>query len=421
MKFHFADSACRQRKEEAQAVRSFLVSNGWREVDSIRRADLVVVFTCAFSRGRVALALEQITKIKKKMKTGAVLVVGGCLPKTDEQSLRSVFDGKTIHPQDFSSLNDLKKIVRKFVGPFPPVLDPQFCPERRVRTNRRLQLSGILKFKISSVVREARQFGLLPVTNNLLRRVKEIELRKKKLIYVASGCRQACSYCAIRFAVGKLRSKPLDSILQEMKSELARGVKRFELVADSLGDYGADIGLSFGNLLEGILKLDGSFRVVINYLHPNAFLEHFELVVELCVARRITGIDIPIQSANERILRLMNRPTDVKKLRQCLLELKQFKGVRLSTSCIIGFPGETDQEFEDTVAFLKEVNFDSTHNHCYSDMPGTKASDLPEKIDKQTMRRRLNRLADAGIRLAFPYFSLEDWKKLPDQPTLSHT
>ena len=373
--FIFVNQSCYRRQEEIARVRRFLFINGFAEDTDLAKTDLAIFFTCAFSQSRVVDMLNEIGRIRSAIREGCELIVGSCLPETGGDELSKVFRGKTITPKDFGALNQLPGITVK-IEEIPDLFgkDTVCAPAVRPPSSN----TALLDIPLVGV---ATRLGT----------------DKRMGVFIASGCLRRCSYCAIRFATGKLRSKPLDVVSRTFSEGLERGYRKFEIYADSLGDYGLDIGTNLGELFDWLLRNDQKFTVGIYDLHPQAFLKYFDVILSLCQAGKVHYLYVPIQSGNARILKRMNRPCDVEALARKLLMVKGQTNVFLQTGIIVGFPGETDEEFEDTLLVLKAVHFSDVYVHFYSDMPNTESSKMSNKISKDIMLRRLERLEEAGI------------------------
>jgi tRNA A37 methylthiotransferase MiaB len=362
-KFLFIDKSCYRRRQDLIVARNFLLTNGWMECCNLKEADSVIFFTCGFSRTKIVDILNEIGKIRGSMKSDAEFILGGCLPITSSESLDGIFNGKLISPSDFSALDALPNIkikseefLKKF-GNDVICMIPNHYAKSKI-SDIPLKLTSILKRMASG---------------------HNATSGKRIGIFLSTGCLRKCSYCAARFATGDLKSKPLDAIIQKFTENLKLGYGEFELHADSIGDYGLDIGTNLGELLDRILDINVRFSIAIYDLHPLSFLKYFEKIILLCKAKKIYYLHVPLQSGNERILKLMNRSCDVNDLREKLLEIKSFKRVFMQTTIIIGFPTETMEEFEDTLNFLTDVKFNDVWVHFYSDMPNTESSKLAGK------------------------------------------
>jgi len=371
-------------------ARRFLFVNGYSEATNLAQTDIVIFFTCAFCKSRVADMLQEIGRIRSVTKTDCELIVGSCLPVTAKEELGAIFDGKTISPTDFSALNLLSGITVKIEE-----MDDLFgkegaCSPGGTSPGRCAELPEV------PLVGVAKR---LPGNNRLS-------------LFIASGCLRKCTYCAIRFATGKLRSKPLETVTQSVVAGLEMGYRRFEIYADSLGDYGLDIGTNLGALLEWLLKHDGEFTIGLYDLHPQAFLKYFDAILALCKAGKVHYLYVPLQSGNMRILRLMNRPCNLVALRAKLNSVRELSSVFLQTGVMVGFPSETDEDFQDTVALLEEIRFSDVYVHFYSDMPNTESSQMSNKVGRERMLRRLSHLESTNIRFDRSK-TRHEWSSIP--------
>ncbi|MBI2837734.1 MAG: radical SAM protein [Acidobacteria bacterium] len=376
-------------------VRRFFLVNGWTEAASEEKADCVILFTCAEMRYKVVNMTKEVERLSGRIAPNSELIVGSCLPKTNKEALAKVFQGRTITPTDFSALNALPDITIK-IEDMPPIFgrNAAFEPfdERRPRGGGDITALSRLSHWASGFVH--RHFPI-PGSQDMAARLART---RRMVIYVSAGCAKNCSYCAIRFATGQVRSKPLDLVMQNISEGLRLGYGAFDLLSDSIGGYGLDLGTSLGELFDRVLAHPGQFTVAISDLHPQELIRYFGKILSLCQAGRIHYLYVPVQSGNERILRMMNRPCDVKDLTNKLMAIRSFGGVFLRTGIMVGFPGETEAEFEESLVFLKTIGFDDVFVHYYCDMPNTHSSTLPGKLDKATMAERLNKVNRSGIR-----------------------
>jgi tRNA A37 methylthiotransferase MiaB len=164
-----------------------------------------------------------------------------------------------------------------------------------------------------------------------------------------------------------------------------------------MGTYGQDQNTSLARLLEEILAIKKHFSVGLFDLHPQDLLRYFDLIKGLCDAGRLHYLYVAVQSGNERVLKAMKRPCNVEDLAAKLADIRRYNQVFMQSGIIAGFPGETDEEFEDTLRLLRRVDFDNVYVHYYCDMPNTEASAMSNKVDRDAMLRRLGKVMSAGI------------------------
>lgn len=393
MKFHILGKSCNRRQEEITMVRNFFLSNGWNETNRLGAADLAVFFACAGVRYLVADNVNEILETQRKMKSGAELIVGSCLPAMDNESLRKVFQGRTIMPTDFTALNDLPNISVRFEA-MPKLWGKDAAPKKLNRpgftTKVRMHLDDAALRCLTSLVANR--------PNLILKRATRWFRRRNTVAFsIAAGCSRKCTYCARPFASGKVRSKPVDVVVENIHRGLRYGFRAFDLHADSIGAYGADLQANLGDLLNRLLAMHERFSVGLYDVHPQDFIRFYDPIKRLCESCKLHHVYVAVQSGNDRILRLMKRPMDVEELAARLLDIRRYGNVYMQSAVIAGFPGETDEEFEDTIRLLKRIDFDSVYIHCYSDMPNTEASAMPAKVDREAMIRRLAAIKRAGI------------------------
>jgi tRNA A37 methylthiotransferase MiaB len=391
--FCFVDKSCHRRKAEVSLLRRFFLANSWTEAISEKEADCVLIFTCAEMRYKVANMVREVEALKGRIRKDSELIVGSCLPKTDATALAGVFHGRTITPTDFSALNGLPGITIK-IDEMPQVFGRDATP---------MPFSGpshwnsvdLIPYRLARWV--ARVAPRCCPTAGIRRISARLARSRRIAIHVSAGCNKHCSYCAIRFATGSVRSRPIDVILQDISEGLRNGYRTFDFLSDSIGGYGLDLGSNLGELLDSVLLHPGYFTIGISDLHPHEFNKHFDKILSLCKARKIHYLYVPVQSGNERILRMMKRPCDVAELIGKFRAIRRFSELFLQTGIMVGFPGETESEFEDTLAFLKAIAFDSVYVHYYCDMPNTESSSLPCKTSKAVMMDRLEKISRSEI------------------------
>ncbi|MEW6078778.1 MAG: radical SAM protein [Thermodesulfobacteriota bacterium] len=213
------------------------------------------------------------------------------------------------------------------------------------------------------------------------------------LVMIAHGCANGCSYCNIRRVKGGVRSRPPETILDEIRQGLSLGVKEFALVADDCASYGRDLGIDLTLLLERMFSLGDGFRVKLGYLFPGMVLSHFERLRDLFATGRISYVNIPVQSGSQRILDLMNRRYDIAGIRQAVRQLRAAAPrTPFCTHFMINFPTESEADFQDCLHLADE--FDGVIFLNYSDNQGTIAAGIQPKVPEQEVRRRLDLASD---------------------------
>jgi tRNA A37 methylthiotransferase MiaB len=393
-RFILIDKSCYRRREEVSLVRRFFLANDWQETDQLPEANLAVFFACAGLRFLVDEKLAEIVATRERMKPGAELIIGSCLPGMAGEQLRTVFEGKTITPTDFTALNNLPSIrVRT---------DALHAIWGRDTASLQLRRPGFLaaaRMWLDDTALEGRRLVARFCPVPLFPRKAFLPKRRNTVAFsIVAGCSRRCTYCAKPFASGTVRSKPIEVVVRNVSEGLRLGYRRFDFLADSIGVFGLDLNVTLGDLLDCILSMKQRFSVGLFDLHPQDFLRYFTSVKSLCLASKLHYLHVPVQSGNERVLKLMNRPCNVADLAAKLADIRRSKHVFMQSGMVAGFPGETDEEFADTIRLLKQIDFDDVYVHYYCDMPNTAASRLDGRVAPDAMRRRLAWVLSSGIR-----------------------
>lgn len=213
-------------------------------------------------------------------------------------------------------------------------------------------------------------------------------------VKVSEGCSRTCSFCIIPRMRGLMRSRPVESIVGEVRNISALGVKEINLIAQDMTSYGRDIGTNLESMLRELVKVDGIKWIRIHYCYPWGFTDSLvKLIAE--EEKILPYIDMPLQHINDRILKLMDRKTTSDKIRGIIDKLhKEIPNLTLRTTFIVGFPGETDDEFRELLDFVEEVEFDRAGAFKYSQEEGTRAAEMNEQIPEDVKEERYERLME---------------------------
>jgi threonylcarbamoyladenosine tRNA methylthiotransferase MtaB len=206
------------------------------------------------------------------------------------------------------------------------------------------------------------------------------------------GCACKCTYCAIRFAIGPIQSRPIADILEDIRNGILQGYRNIRLEGDSLGSYGLDIDQDLGELLDAVLdeiKDKKNIQIGVPDISPRYLDKCQKQIIRLAHENRLFNFYIPIQSGSQKVIDLMKRGYQVTAVKKQIMEIqKACPDIKFGTSLIIGFPGETEEDFKKTIDICKEIKFDYIYCHSYSDRKGTEASNLPGKISSETILNR---------------------------------
>lgn len=338
-------ASCNARSLDAGKFTRYFLSNGFVINKNPRNADYILFISCAYKKNIEDLSISRIRKLSRYK---GKLIVGGCLKGINEQRLKEYFKGESF----VTSNNEyIDKIFPDFKLKFNNVIDAHIpYPELLLQKYKRVLRS---KFNIT-------------LSPTFLKRIM-IFLREKSFFFkpyyirICWGCIEShCTYCRIWYATGKLRSKPTEACVEELRNGVRKKFKTIILTGDNIGAYGLDMQKTFPDLLYKLVEVTGKYELRLDYLNPMWIVKYINDLKVLFKTGRIRTVNCPIQSGSNRILALMNRGHNISQLREALNELKIVcPALKLYTHIIIGFPSETEEDFENTITFVKQNGFES--------------------------------------------------------------
>ena len=232
--------------------------------------------------------------------------------------------------------------------------------------------------------------------------IEKYKNKTRAFVKIQDGCENFCSYCIIPYVRGKCRSKEFNKVIEEISTLCKNGFKEIVLTGIHTGNYGVDIGTSFANLLKEIIKIKGLYRLRISSIEINELTDE---VLDIIKSNDIivNHLHIPIQSASNNVLKIMNRKYDLKTFINRINIIKKIKkDINITTDIIVGHPGESDQDFEESLEVIKNIGSSKIHVFPYSIRNGTKASKM-EQIDEKTKKDRCKKLLLLSKKLELDY------------------
>lgn len=359
-KVHFISLGCPRNLVDTEVMLGILLKSGYAVTDKPQEADYLVVNTCSFleaSRQESKETIEQLFEVKKEE---AKVIVAGCMVTKHRKEVEQLFP--KVHY--FLGSGDVEGILKAVEAD-----EPGRCIG--------LAKSYLESGEVPRVVSTPKHYAYLKI---------------------AEGCRKACAYCSIPQIKGPLRSKSPEQVVKEFQTLVKGGAKEIILIAQDLGDYGKDRGERSGALvplLKKILEIPGETWIRLLYLYPDEITE--ELIELMRSDRRICPyIDMPIQHINDEILKAMRRHTTGEEIRKTLRRLKErIPDMHIRTSLIVGFPGETDAQFEELLAFVKSGELHHIGIFKYSREEGTPAGRREDQVPEAIKEKRHLRLVKA--------------------------
>lgn len=365
MKFYIYNAGtCIRVKLFGEDVRNLLKLNGWNECSVAAIADYLIINTCSFLESKSSYFLEFIQIIEKQRLPFQKIVVIGCLGGTHEKEILAISKDILIFKRD------LDVIACSFKC-------DQMPKATATNISETLPLSKMILEKF----------------NRCFLHSKHIEFRLKRehvcYIQMSTGCLGKCTYCSEKF-ITKLKSRPIKEILDAVDDGIKRGFTLFSLSSDDASAYGKDIASSLDELLMELCKIKQNIYFIIPEFNPQGLSES---VIKSLSDKKFLYITIPIQSGSQKILNKMKRPYEIDKVVKDVCRIKNSnKHLMVNTHVIVGFPGETDEDFEKTRMLLKTGLFDRVKVFMYSERPGTKAALFPDKVSQTIKENRRQKI-----------------------------
>ena len=353
----FITLGCKVNQYETNAMEQQFINNNYKIVKNTQKADIYVINTCTVTNIAERKSRQMIRRAKQKNKN-ALIVVCGCYAVVAKEELESIKEIDLI-----INSNQKKEIVN---------IIKDFYNKKIEETNNYNDDEFI-------------EFGSVTYTE-----------KNRAVIKVQDGCNMFCTYCIIPYARGKIRSRKIENIVKEVKDIAKQGIKEVVITGIHVSSYGKDFEEKIGliDLLEEINKIEGIERIRLSSLEPTIitkeFLERLTKLEKIC-----DHFHLSLQSGCNLTLKRMNRRYTVEQFKNIVnLIRKLYPEVSLTTDIIVGFPGETKEEFDDTYKFLKEINFYRMHIFKYSPRKGTPAAKMEDQIDGVIKEQRSRELID---------------------------
>ena len=353
---------CKVNAYETEAMQHLLEEAGYEIVPFTQKADVYVINTCSVTNMADRKSRQMLHKAKKN-NPDSIVVAAGCYVQTSEKEV----------------LNDLS--VDIVIG-----------------NDRKHDLVRLLeKYSLDSVSDTVDDIndGKHDFEELFIDQTKE---HTRAFIKVQDGCNQFCSYCIIPYARGRVRSRRFENVIAEVERLAANGFKEVVLTGIHLSSYGVDFEEATGllELIQAVNAVKGIERIRLGSLEPKIVTEHF--ASELSKLDKICPhFHLSLQSGCDATLKRMNRKYTTKEYeRGCELLRKYFVHPAITTDVIVGFPGETEEEFEQTKAYLEHIHFYEMHIFKYSKRKGTRAAVMPDQIDEQIKAARSEKLIALG-------------------------
>ena len=352
---------CKVNAYETEAMQEMLEQNGYEIVPFAEGADVYVINTCTVTNMADRKSRQMLHRARK-MNPNAVVVAAGCYVQAQG-----------------AKADDCIDII--------------------IGNNKKKDLIAILDEHFAKIEEKEPQVELIDIAHTHEyeeMRVSRQAEHTRANVKVQDGCNQFCSYCIIPYARGRVRSRKMEDVLAEVRTLAANGYQEIVLTGIHLSSYGIDTGENLLELIRAVHQVDGILRIRLGSLEPRIITREFAEGIA-ALPKMCPHFHLSLQSGCNATLKRMNRRyTAEEYYEKCELLREVFDHPALTTDVIVGFPGETEEEFRESKAFLEKVNFYETHIFKYSRRQGTKAAEMKDQVPEPVKTERSNQLIALG-------------------------
>jgi len=344
MKFFMEAYGCTMNQGEARMIAELMEECGWAQTSSVEQADLLVLATCTVIE---TTERKMLKRLRSMVSHNKPLLVAGCMAEVQKEVVKS------IAPQsEFIDLHNIPNDLEELRAKYPSSRLPEDSTE----------MKGVRRIE-----------GIVPI---------------------AQGCSAHCSYCIAKLARGDLTSYPIARILDHIEKELGKGAREIRLTAMDTASYGQDLDINLSELINNVCRIEGDFRVRVGMANPKSVRPILEDLIDAYDDEKVFKfLHLPVQSGNDNVLSRMNRGYSVEDFNHIVKAFRNdFKDLLLSTDIIVGFPGEDEEEFLDSLELVKKVRPDIVNITRFSPRSGTKAQRMKDQIVGWKVKERSRRL-----------------------------
>ena len=369
-KVAFHTLGCKVNQYDTQSMLEKFLERGYEAVEFHEKADVYIINTCTVT-GLGDRKSRQMIRRAHRINPDAVIAVVGCYAQTASEEVISIPGvNLVLGTQDRDKIVDLV--------------------EQAKETGTAINAVGDIM--------KVREFEEIPISS--------YEGKTRAVLKVQEGCNQFCSYCIIPYARGPIRSRRPESVVSEVERLVDAGFKEFVLTGIHVASYGKDLGdTDLLSLIQSVHSIEGVERIRLGSLEPTFITQDYvNKAVEL--PKLCQHYHLSLQSGSDSVLKRMNRGYTTQQYRQAVDTLRKFMpNVAITTDIMVGFPGESQEEFNETMDFVREIRFSKIHVFQYSPRAGTKAANFPNQVAKDLKEQRSRELIELGKELEKMYFA----------------
>lgn len=368
MYYYIQTFGCQMNENDSKHIAALLKAAGHLPCNEVEDADIIIINTCCVRESAENRALGFIGSLKhlKDQKSELVIAVCGCMSQKEGNA--DILASKYRH-------------IGIIIGTFAIAFLPQYIEEYMATGQRIIDI--------------AERYDIEEPAYTIPERASE--LPHKAQVNINFGCNNFCTYCIVPYVRGRERSRKPAEIIAEITALAKSGVKEVQLLGQNVNSYGKDMGAegwNFAQLLSAVSDIDGIERIRYMTSHPRDFNRELAEVIA-ALPKVCSHFHLPVQSGCDRILQMMNRGYTTAQYKEKIDIIHELiADATITTDIIVGFPGETDADFEQTLHFLQEIEFDAAYTFIYSKRSGTVAAEFPNHLPAEVKKERLQVLMD---------------------------
>ncbi|MBP1564540.1 MAG: tRNA (N(6)-L-threonylcarbamoyladenosine(37)-C(2))-methylthiotransferase MtaB [Oscillospiraceae bacterium] len=377
MNVFFITFGCKVNCYETECIKEEFLKKGFMVSKTHEEADVIVINSCTVTSSGDKKLRQTIRKMRHES-PHSIIVLTGCYPQAFREKAASLTEADII-----TGTKDRRQIT---------TLVDEFIKDR-------MKKISVKEYTVNDPIED--------IT------CSSFESKTRAFVKIQDGCNQFCSYCIIPYSRGRIRSKSLETLTGEVKKFAESGHQEIVLVGINLAFYGAEYGISLTDAVEACSEIDGVTRIRLGSLEPEKILDRdLERLSEN--KKFCPQFHLSLQSGCDKTLRNMNRKYTGAEYEQLVEKIREkFDSPSITTDIMVGFPGETDEDFEESLNFVKKIGFSKIHVFPYSVREGTKAASMPDQIDGGTKTKRAMIMSKLGEELEADFLKKQVGKTFP--------
>ncbi len=413
-KYHIWTVGCQMNQADSQRIQTLLDELGWEEAD-MDQANLVVLNTCSVRQAPEEKAHNLLAQLKhaKARRDDLLVALMGCM--IGNQKTIDTLSQRYPHIDLFMKVEQADILPRFLEERWTPIsgagcLDVEFMPDHPAASGEFTAPTPAPTFAVSTDTRGKRTVLPMAITPKPGERVAHYPTKIEHAsssptawLPIILGCNKVCTYCIVPYRRGRERSRPVDELVMEARSLVDKGAKELTLLGQTVEAYGLDLPgkPDLADLMAALSDIDGLQRIRFMTSYPrhmtDSMIERMAQLPKVC-----EHLNIPVQSGDDAVLQRMKRGYTVGEYCERIARVRElWPNISLSTDVIVGFCGESDEEFQHTLDLLEQIRFDVVHVAAYSVRPGTVAARWEDDIPLEEKKRRLHAVEDVQARISY--------------------